>query len=53
MNHEDLNRILQSEVFLRKDNQLQATYVILEYTSISSSFQSPKYMIKAKDPTLV
>lgn len=53
VNHEDLNRILQSEVFLRRDNQLQATYVILEYTSISSSFQSPKYMIKAKDPSLV
>ena len=34
------------------DGQLHATHVILGYKSISSSFQSPKNVIKAKDPRL-
>nr|POE52479.1 hypothetical protein CFP56_77091 [Quercus suber] len=52
VNHEDLNRILQSEIFLHKDEQLRAAHVILGYKPISSSFQSPKHIIKAKDPRL-
>ena len=34
------------------NGQLCTAYVILEYKPISSSFQSPKYIIKAKDPWL-
>ena len=34
------------------DEQLRATHVILGYKPISSSFQSPKNVIKAKDPRL-
>ena len=34
------------------NGQLCAAYVILGYKPISSSFQSPKYIIKAKDPRL-
>lgn len=52
VNREDLNRILRSEIFLYKDDQLHAAYVILKYKPISSSFQSPKNVVKAKDPRL-
>jgi len=31
---------------------LRATHIILGYDPISSSFQAPKYVIKAKDPRL-
>ena len=34
------------------DGQLRATHVILEYKPILANFQSPKYVIKAKDPRL-
>lgn len=50
VNREDLNRILRSKIFLHKDGQLCATHVILKYTPISFNFQSPKHVIKAKDP---
>ena len=53
MNREDLNRILQSEIFLHKDGQLHTAHIILGYKPISSSFQSPKHVIKAKDPWLL
>lgn len=52
VNQGDLNRILQFEIFLYKDGQLCAAHVILEYKPISSSFQSPKNVIKAKNPRL-
>ena len=52
VNEVDLTRILRSEIFLHTDGQLHATHVILGYKSISSSFQSPKNVIKAKDPRL-
>nr|POE89184.1 hypothetical protein CFP56_59778 [Quercus suber] len=52
VNRKDLNRILQFEIFLHKDSQLRATHVILGYKPISSNFQSPKNIIKAKDPRL-
>ena len=48
MNQEDLNRILKSRIFLHKDGQLWATHIVLGYTPISFSFQSP-----TKDPQLV
>ena len=47
-----LNRILRSEIFLHMNGQLHVTHIILEYKPISSSFQSPKNVIKAKDPWL-
>lgn len=53
VNWEDLNRILRSEIFLHKDDQLCATHVILKYTLISFSFQSLKHVIKAKDPRIM
>ena len=52
VNKEDLNRIIRSEIFLYTDGQLRAAYVLLRYKPISSSFQSPKNVIKAKDPRL-
>ena len=44
--------ILRLEIFLHKDGQLRATHVILGYKPIFSSFQSPKNVIKTKDPWL-
>ena len=52
VNEPDLTRILQFEIFLHTNRQLCAVHVILGYKPISSSFQSPKYIIKAKDPRL-
>ena len=52
VNELDLTRILKSEIFVHTDGQLRATQIILGYDPISSSFQAPKYMIKAKDPQL-
>jgi len=49
VNREDLNRILQCKIFLHKDGQLRVAHIILRFTPISSSFQSPKNVIKAKD----
>ena len=53
MNREDLYRILRSEIFLNKDGQLHAAHIILGYKPIFSNFQSPKHLIKAKDPRLL
>ena len=52
VNEANLTRILQSKIFLHTDGQLRAAHVILGYKLISSSFQSPKNIIKAKDPRL-
>ena len=52
VNEADLNKILQFEIFLHSDGQLRAAHVILGYKLISTSFQSPKNVIKAKDPWL-
>ena len=48
----DLTRILRSKIFLHTDGQLHAAHVILGYKLISPCFQSPKNVIKAKDPRL-
>ena len=37
---------------MNSDSQLRAAHLILGYTSISSSFQAPKCVIKARDPRL-
>ena len=47
-----MNRILKFEVFIHSDRQLRAAYLILGYTPILSSFQTPKCLIKARDPRL-
>ena len=52
VNELDLIRILKSKIFVHTDGQLRAAHIILGYDPISSSFQAPKYMIKAKDPQL-
>ena len=45
MNFVDLNRILQSKIFLHRDEQLQAVHLILGFKLISTRFQSPKHVI--------
>ncbi|KAL0007366.1 hypothetical protein SO802_008868 [Lithocarpus litseifolius] len=53
VNQEDLNRILKSRIFLHKDDQVRAAHIVFGYTPISFNSQSPKYVIKTKDPQLV
>ena len=52
VNKDSLNKILQAEVFVNEDGQLRAAHLILGYKPISSSFQAPKCIIKARDPRL-
>ena len=40
------------EIFLHKDGQLRAAHVILSYKPSTKRFQSPKNVIRAKDPRL-
>ena len=52
VNKESLDKILCIEVFVHDDDQLRAAHIILGYKPISSDFQAPKCVIKAKDPYL-
>nr|POE86104.1 5'-methylthioadenosine/s-adenosylhomocysteine nucleosidase 2 [Quercus suber] len=52
VNFEDLDRILNSKIFLHWDEQLRAVHVILGFTPISKRFQSSKHVINVKDPRL-
>lgn len=52
VNEPDLMRTLQFEIFVHSDEQLRVAHVILGYKPISTSFQDPKYVIKAKDSWL-
>ena len=52
VNEPNLTRILQSEIFVHTDEQLRAAHIILSYRPISTNFQAPKYVIKAKDSRL-
>lgn len=52
VNEPNLTRIVKSKIFLHTDGQLRAAHVILGYKPISTRFQTPKYIIKAKDPQL-
>lgn len=52
VNQPNLDRILKVEVFFHKDEQLRAAHLVLGYNPLSSSFQGPKCMIKAKDKRL-
>ena len=51
-NKDSLDKILRAKVFVNTDGQLRAAHLILGYKLISSSFQAPKYFIKANDPYL-
>ena len=52
VNFKDLNQILKAEIFLHEDGQLQAAHVILGYKPSTKRFQSPKNIIKARNPRL-
>ena len=52
VNEQSLDKILKAEVFVHSDGQLRAVHIILCYTPISTSFQAPKCIIKARDPHL-
>ena len=52
VNKDSLDKILKAEVFMNSDSQLWAAHLILGYTLISSSFQAPKCVIRARDPRL-
>jgi len=52
VNFKDLNRILRSEIFLHKNEQLMVAHVILGYKPSTKHFQSLKNVIKARDPCL-
>ena len=52
VNFKNLKWILRSEIFLHKDGQLWAAHIILGYKPSTKRFQSPKNVIKAKDPRL-
>ena len=53
VNKESLDNILKAKVFVNEDdNQLRAAHLILGHTPISSAFQAPKCVIKARDPRL-
>ena len=53
VNRANLDGILQSEVYVNEaDGQLRAAHLILGYTPISRTFQTPKCVIKAKDSRL-
>ena len=52
VNNDSLEKILQAKVFMNEDDQLRAAHLILGYKPISSSFQVPKCVIKARDPYL-
>ena len=52
VNVPDLSKILKAEIFVHTDGQLRATHLILGYDPLSSSFQEPKCVIKARDPCL-
>ena len=52
VNFTDLNQILKLEIFLHKDSQLWVVHVILGFKPLSKHLQSPKNIIRAKDPRL-
>ena len=52
VNNDSLEKILQAKVFVNEDDQLRAAHLILGYEPISSSFQVPKCVMKARDPYL-
>ena len=52
VNKDCLDKILKVEVFVNSNGQLRAVHLILAYAPISSIFQAPKCVIRARDPRL-
>ena len=52
VNKESLDNIFRAGVFVHDDGQLWVAHLILGYKPISSSFQTLKCMIRARDPCL-
>jgi len=52
VNQQSSDKILKAELFVHIDEQLRAAHLILDYIPISKTFQSPRCVIKAKDPRL-
>lgn len=52
VNQSDLDKILKAEVFVYEDGQLRVAHLFLGYNPLSSSFQAPKCVIRAKDKRL-
>ena len=52
VNQQSLDKILKAEMFVHTNGQLRTTHLILDYISISKSFQAPKCVIKVRDPRL-
>ena len=52
VNQASLDKIFKAKVFVHTDGQLRATHLILDYIPISKRFQTPKCVIKVKDPRL-
>ena len=48
-----LDKVLKVEIYVNEaDGQLRAAHLNLDYTPLSSIFQAPKYVIRARDPQL-
>jgi len=48
-----LDKVLKAKIYVNEaDGQLQTAHLILSYTPLSSAFQAPKYVIRARDPRL-
>ena len=47
-----LNYLLRSEIFVTKDGQLRAAYLVLSYQPLSHSFQAIGHAIRAGSPRL-
>ncbi|XP_050278148.1 uncharacterized protein LOC126719660 [Quercus robur] len=53
VNKASLDKVLKAEIYVNEaDGQLRAAHLILGYTPLSSAFQAPKYVIRARDPRL-
>ena len=48
-----MDRVLRAEIYVNEsDGQVRAAHLILGYNPISSAFQAPSCVIRAKDPRL-
>ena len=52
VNEPNLTKVLKAKVFVHIDGELRTAHLIFGYNLLSSSFQAPTYLIKARDPSL-
>ena len=52
VNVADLNKVLNSEVFVSEDKQLRAIHLILNFQPLFDKFQDVGHAIRAGDPRL-